>query len=157
MKRVAVAAVALALIGATTAPPPPPPLSAFLGKYSFDHIEGYTVLSLPVVRNATVAALGNRRDILGWLWRDKVTSGTISRNSGLTLVPGCEPDDCGARNWAVVLKGDGRTAAVCYFTINSGIHGAFWFIGGREVHRSLAEPCPDEADDIDPAIVARLG
>lgn len=154
MKRLLLPVVALALL--TGAAKPPPPVSMFVGSYPFDKIRGFTVLSLPAVRAATVRAIGANPAISRWVLGKEMTASPITAQGGVTLVSACEPHNCGPHNWSVAIKGNGASAIVCHYDLESGSEAAHWYAGGRLVHRSPGQACPNRADDIDPAAMKFL-
>jgi hypothetical protein len=110
------------------ASPTAPAVSAYVGKYPFDKVRGMAFTQHPVVVRAVKAAL------LGSIIQSRVldpnsTSGPIARQGDFIVSWACEPHNCGFHQWAIVLTGSGRKAAVCYYNEDLS-EGARWFVDG---------------------------
>lgn len=121
--------LALPLLVATT--PTAPAIAAYVGKYPFDKVRGMAFTQHPVVVRAVKAAL------LGAIFQSRVldpdsTSGPIVRQGDFIVSWACEPHNCGFHQWAIVLTGSARKAAVCYYNEDLS-EGARWFIDGSVV------------------------
>ena len=126
----------------------PPPLTAYIGKYPFDEVQGVTFFQHPVVRAAIVAS-GVDRDIQRVLVFDDNVVGPITETKGRLLVHGYDPAGAGVVNWAILLVADRNKAAVCYSEgIEKDVTGADWYFEGR-VAFTLYDPCPSEEGDME--------
>ena len=89
------------------------PLTAFVGKYPTDTVDGVTFFDRTEVANALIGAVGDdklRRLMTG---RDGVTV-PIFRSRGAIGAHGCEQHDCAGRNWTFLVSPDGGTARACF-------------------------------------------
>lgn len=126
----------------------PPPLSAYIGKYPFDEVQGVTFFQHPVVRAAIVAS-GVDRDIQRVLVFDDTVVGPITETKGRLLVHGYDPVGAGVVNWAILLVADGSKAAVCYSQgVEKDVRGADWYFEGQLAF-TLYDPCPSEEGDME--------
>ncbi|MDP1027664.1 hypothetical protein Q5H91_10600 [Sphingomonas sp. KR1UV-12] len=90
------------------------PLTAYVGHYPRDAVDGVSFYDRTEVANAMLDALPDekiRREIVG---RD-VTSVPIFRQGSMIASHGCAPHNCAARNWTVLIAEDGNVekAQVC--------------------------------------------
>ena len=105
----------------TQAPDPVPglaqttPITAYVGHYPRDAVEGVSFFDRSDVANALVETVGDvelRRMITG---RD-ATAVPIFRQGAMVAAHACEAHDCADRHWTVLFPADGNRekAAVCY-------------------------------------------
>jgi len=129
MKRlVAVAAFALLASACTAAeseapaaPAPPaeavaqvaPPLSAYVGKYPFDEVDGVAFIDHPDVRRALETSGAPAEAIALARDRDTVT-GPIFRTETAVVASGYDPRTGGSMNWTLAITPNGEQAVVCY-------------------------------------------
>lgn len=125
-----------------------PSLSAYVGKYVYDEIDGAGFLHHPQVRAAIEAAvpIGEVRDVL--YTKDAVVSQIIKVGDKLLYTRGFDPASGGDINWGLLIAVDGSVAAVCYsqFT-DKNTPEASWFTNGEKAF-SLSLMCPSEAEEI---------
>lgn len=70
----------------------------------------------------------------------------IFKAGNMVVAHGCEPKNCGAKNWTVAVSEDGSKAMACSFEAKDGEKGgvAYWY-GGSEPVGKRAEGCPQDA------------
>ena len=139
----------LCLVGAA---PAPAPLASYVGKYPFDKVRGYQFMSHPQVRRLVRQATFNQ-SVLKAVSSSGV-SNRITRRGAVLASWACEPHNCGAHNWTVVMRSPAGPAAVCYFDKELASQSN-WFMNGSAALRT-AGGCPGEAQEVPPALVARL-
>ena len=90
-----------------------PPLSAYVGKYPFDEVDGIAFIDHPAVRlaletsGAPAEAIALARD------RDQVVV-PIFRTETALVAFGFNPRTGGSENWNLAITPDGERAVVCY-------------------------------------------
>jgi hypothetical protein len=146
-KWIGILCVAALTLGATKLAAPP--VSAFVGKYPFDKIAGYTFLRLPSVRTAVRNAVFSDATQARVLNPNSVTS-PITRNGEFVLSWACEPHNCAWHQWSIVVTPSGRKGAVCYYN-EELMRGERWFVDGSPVLEGTTKKCDP---DIIPSTVA---
>ena len=119
--------------------PPAPDLIRYEGRYPFDAVEGVTFPVHPLVRAAVEQSVRDpalRQRILS----SDVTAAPVERIGERLLYWACEPHNCGAHNWTVMLLRDGRGAEVCYVNVDDPARSG-WYRGGQRQALSR-EGCP---------------
>lgn len=138
---------------ATVAPTAParkaaPPLSAYVGKYTFDKVQGVRFLDHPLVRAAIDAAAppGEVRD---QMYVTRATFSPIVKVGNNRVYSRAFEGPGSDVNWGILIAMDGSKAAVCYSAgVTPDVQGADWYADGENVI-TLYVPCPDEADEIE--------
>lgn len=119
---------------AAPSPAPPseqaaPDLSAYVGKYPFDAVDGVVFIDHPVVRlalessGAPAEALALARD------RNQVVT-PIFRSGPALVASGYDPRSGGSVNWNLAVTPDGEHAVVCYQDAPIG----YAYEGGKRTH-----------------------
>lgn len=121
-------ALILALPFLLAANSPAPALSAYVGKYPFDKVQGIAFTRHPVVVRQVQAAVQSSA-IQSRVLDPDSTAGSIARQGDFIVSWACEPHNCGFHHWSIVLTGSGRKAAVCYYNEDLTA-GARWFVDG---------------------------
>lgn len=94
-------------------PNAPPPLTAYVGKYPFDEVQGVAFIDHPAVRlaletsGAPAEATALARD------RNQVVV-PIFRTETALVASGHDPRSGGSVNWNLAITPDGEHAVVCY-------------------------------------------
>ncbi|MDZ3832566.1 MAG: hypothetical protein U0S50_12245 [Sphingopyxis sp.] len=128
-----------------------PALSAYVGKYPWDKVDGVDFLHHPAV----VAAV--RRSVSDPEIRDsllvetaKSTAGPIIESEGRLLMSAFEPASGGDVNWSILMALDGDAAAVCWSTgVIEYSQGADWYHDG-EKRFTLYSRCSYDAESLAP-------
>ena len=135
---------------ATPAPRSPqdaPPLSAYVGKYPFDAVDGMNFIDHPLIR-ATMERSGAPAEALDFLRNDNTVVVPIREIDGRLLSRGFEPASGGDVNWGILISLDGQRGAVCYSTgVVPDVSGADWYIDGEKAFTRY-EMCPDDAEGL---------
>lgn len=97
-----------------------PPLNAYVGKYQFDEIAGYSLLNHPQFRNNVNAVVNNDID-RWWLFNENATSGPIEFRDGKIIAWACEQHNCSNRNWNVAIDPQSQETEVCFHLLQSGL------------------------------------
>lgn len=90
-----------------------PPLSAYNGKYPFNEVGGLTILQHPLYKDGVGRVVSNPEDRT-WLLSDRVTAGPIEYKNGKAIISGCEPHNCGNRNWTAIVDAMSGETEVCF-------------------------------------------
>ncbi len=125
-----------------------PPLSAYVGKYPFDAVDGVMFVDHPLVR-AAMERSGAPAEALDFIRNDDTMVVPIKEVGGGRLMSrGFEAASGGDVNWGVLISVDGSRGAVCYSTgVEEYKRGADWYIDGEKAF-TLFDMCPGEADDL---------
>lgn len=134
---------AAANVAAPASPPPAGLLSAYVGKYPFDKVEGRTFLDQPSVKAAVAATVGDA-GVRRFVFTSNGPNAPIALKDGRLLAWGCEAHNCGYHNWTVAITPDGKDAQVCFYQNDASAEGeSTWYLpGGRTEKR--AGNCPSE-------------
>lgn len=131
--------------------PPPNDLSAYVGKYPFDVVGGYSLFENPAVIQALDGVAGSGTAD----WIDGLDVGTViaQQEDGL-IAAVCEAHNCANNNAALAMTLKGRLIALCLYskegdlgTIPGQVH---WI--GLSLDRYIDPPdngggCPRDADE----------
>ena len=124
-----------------------PPLSAYIGKYPFDAVDGVMFVDHPLVR-AAMERSGAPAEALDYLRNDDTMVVPIREMDGRLLSRGFEAASGGDVNWGMLISLDGSRGAVCYSTgVEKYTRGADWYIDGEKAF-TLFDMCPSEAGDL---------
>lgn len=124
-----------------------PPLSAYVGKYPFDAVDGVTFVDHPLVHTAMERS-GAPTEALDFLRNDNTVVVPIREVGGRLMSRGFEPASGGDVNWGILISLDGQRGAVCYSTgVEEYTRGADWYIDGEKAF-TLFDMCPSEAEDL---------
>lgn len=97
-----------------------PSLNAYIGKYQFEEIAGYSLLNHPQFRNNVNAVVNNDID-RKWLFNENATSGPIEFRDGKIIAWACEQHNCGNRNWNVAIDLQSQETEVCFHLLQGGL------------------------------------
>ncbi len=137
-------------------PPAVPPLTAYVGKYPFDPVQGVSFRQHPQVLAAVAAALpASATDIQRALAATNVVETPIRPlSAGRIYARSHDPASGGEVNWAILITLDGRQAAVCYS--DDAVYGkgdSHWYVQGKQAF-SHSGPCPSEKQEIEAVLDA---
>lgn len=122
-------------------PPAPADLSAYIGKYPADEVNGIRFMDNPIVRTALIGAMGSDGK-LGLFGKFHVEVPIVVANDVLRI-HACEAGNCG-NGYTILMARDGSSAQVCFQ--DSGGRGdgrAYWYVDGMLTDR--LDDCPDGA------------
>ena len=124
-----------------------PPLSAYVGKYPFDAVDGVIFVDHPLVR-AAIERSGAPAEALDFIRNDNTVVVPIREVDGRLMSRGFEAASGGDVNWGVLISLDGSRGAVCYSTgVVPDVSGANWYIDGEKAFTRY-EMCPSDAEDL---------
>lgn len=137
----ALAAVAVAVSPALAAKSAPP-LSAYIGKYPYEKVQGVVFLKNP----ALVAAVKKDalpKGVAKWVLSVDTTQVPIVEQDGKLVAHACEPHNCGDHQWAILIDKASGSADVCYHNPSETGEGkSRWYLStGKNELRDGAE-CP---------------
>ena len=91
----------------------PTDLSAYVGKYPFDKVDGVAFVDNPQVRAAVERAAGGAIPASTFFTASGPAT-PIAMQDGRILSWACEEHNCGPHNWSMAVAPDGSTAQLCY-------------------------------------------
>ena len=110
-------------------------LSAYVGKYPFDKVDGVTWADQPMVQagiRKSVTDAAARKAILQW----PGPSSPIELIDGKVSAWGCEQHNCGPHQWLVMVDPASGATDVCYYDESKSADSARWFLAsGKEESR----------------------
>ncbi|MDE0879704.1 MAG: hypothetical protein OSB00_13745 [Sphingomonas bacterium] len=115
------------------------PLTAYIGHYPRDAVDGVSFFDRTEVANSLISAVGDpklRHMITG---RAGVTV-PIFRYDGKIAAHGCEPHNCDAHNWTFLMAADGSGATACFHDAAAMGNTSRWYSNDAPVSRAGA--CP---------------
>ena len=116
-------------------------LSAYVGKYPPDAVNGVRFLEHPDVRGPVEAVLPSA-DIRRWIFGNTGPQTPIAARGTLIISHGCEAHNCSDRNWTVHIDQSDGSAQVCYFELQEMGQQSRWYTSqGSELRN---EECPSE-------------
>lgn len=133
---------------AATAPSPTPTvaadgLAAYVGKYPSDEVAGVSWNAHPVVRAAVQQTVTDAA-VRGTILDTAGTTAPIQLVDGKVAAWACEPHNCGAHQWSVLVDPATGAADVCYFDEAARPGASRWFLaGGTEESRPGNCQLPD--------------
>jgi hypothetical protein len=138
----ALAAIALAVSPALAAKAPP--VSAYVGKYPYEKVQGVTFLKNPTVV-AAVKKTALPKSVGKWVLSLDTTQVPIAKISGKIVSHACEPHNCGDHQWAILIDPASGAADVCYHNPpDTGEAKSRWYLStGKNELRDGSE-CPSE-------------
>jgi hypothetical protein len=129
-----------------------PPLSAYVGKYPNEKVQGIAFLQHPTVlagvRKAVPASDGNIRN---WVLAADASLVPIDALGGRVVAHACEPHNCGPHQWSIVVDPNSGAADVCYHDEETiGTYKSFWYLasGKKEVRDvdGITGGCPSRGN-----------
>lgn len=117
------------------------PLSAYVGQYPFDEVDGVAFRDHPLVRAALVEAGGGNAPVERMLTGPGPSTPIALADDGRILSWGCEQHNCGPHNWTLLVAADGSQPELCYHD-EDATPATVWLVAGRVTERS--GDCPSE-------------
>ncbi|HVF92710.1 MAG TPA: hypothetical protein VM900_00195 [Sphingomonas sp.] len=106
------------------------PLSAYVGRYPGDPVDGVGFFDRTEVANALIAAVpdpGFRRTITN----REATATPIFASNGRIGAHGCEPHNCSDNNWTFLVRANGTGGLACHHQAADGANSR-WYAGSNK-------------------------
>nr|WP_293860587.1 hypothetical protein [Sphingomonas sp. SCN 67-18] len=119
------------------------PLSAYIGKYPGEKLDGVSFQDHPLVVSAVAAATDDQG------LRDRVLGGNPGPSTPVALKDGkliswsCQQHDCGDQNWSVLIDPAGTAAELCRHDAEKSGEASLWYRAGA-APETRAGGCPSE-------------
>lgn len=131
-----------------SAPEPTPArpllLTAYVGRYPGDPVDGVAFRDAPEVRAGVGRTLGANDAVRDWVLGARGPNTPVFVKDGKVQSWGCEVHNCSARNWTVQIDQISGNADICYHEAAMGEDKARWYLAdGTQAMRDGA--CPSEA------------
>ncbi len=128
----------------TPAPAQPLLLTAYIGRYPGDPVDGIAFREARAVRDGVEKRLGKNSEVGDWVLGAHGPNTPVFVKDGMVQSWGCEAHNCSDRNWTVQIDQVSGDAAICYHEAVMGENKARWYLpDGTETMRDGA--CPSEA------------
>lgn len=115
---------------ANAAAPTPGPLSAYVGKTTYDAVDGIAFVDRPEVR-AAVTSLVPDAAARRWILSRDTTQSPIVMQGAQLYSSACEPHNCGPHQWTILIGPDGSSAEICYHDDRQDQAHSRWYAAGR--------------------------
>lgn len=109
------------------------PLTAYVGKYPGDPVDGVGFFDRTEVASALIEAVPDARFRRTITSRD-VTETPIFARDGRIGAHGCEPHNCGDNNWTFLVRPNGTGGLACHHLASDG-GSSRWYSGDKPVVR----------------------
>ena len=122
----------------TRAPTPLPgqahsnPITAYIGKYPTETLNGVTFFDRTEVANALIAAVGDPK-LRTMITAPNAVTVPIFAVGERIAAHGCEPHDCAARNWTFLIAPDGARAEACFHDEAAMGNSSRWYDNDKPV------------------------
>ena len=133
----------------TQAPTPIPgqahsnPITAYVGKYPTDIVDGVGFYDRTEVARALVDAVGDDAIRRRFTSRDAVTVPIVSTRDQRLAAHGCEPHNCADANWTFLVAPDGSRGEACYHDAATMGATSRWY-AANAAPKSRPGDCPQE-------------
>lgn len=112
-----------------------PKLSAYVGKYPFDAVDGVAFKDHPLVKAGIAATVTNAR-IRNAITTTQGPSAPIAMVDGKVASWSCQQHNCGEHQWAILIDPATGATDVCYQNDPAMVSETRWFLaGGKEEKR----------------------
>ncbi|KTW11977.1 hypothetical protein [Sphingomonas sanguinis] len=118
------------------------PLTAYIGHYPSDAVDGVTFFDRTEVASALHEAVGDQKLVQRVMSRGAVTVPIFRRGKNGLAAHGCTPHDCADNNWTVEYDLKSAKARVCYHDRETMGDRSQWYMGGAPV--TQPGECPQE-------------
>ncbi|MCT8002847.1 hypothetical protein NZL82_13280 [Sphingomonas sanguinis] len=118
------------------------PLTAYIGHYPNDAVDGVTFFDRTEVASALHDAVGNQQLVQRIMSRGAVTVPIFRKGEQVIAAHGCTPHDCADNNWTVEVDTKASSARVCYHDRETMGDRSQWYMGGAPV--TQPGECPQE-------------
>lgn len=143
-------AAAAAFVPPPTLPPKPlpgqehsNPITAYVGKYPGDAVEGVGFYDRTEVSRALIDAVGDEKLRHRFTSREAVSVPIFRSRDGRIAAHGCAPHDCADTNWTFLVAPDGSRGEACYHDQATMAATSRWYAAGSPP-RSRPGDCPQE-------------
>jgi hypothetical protein len=109
------------------------PLTAYIGRYPGDAVDGVGFFDRTEVANALIEAVPDpqlRRVIVD----REATTTPIFASNGRIAAHGCEPHNCSDNNWTFMVRANGTGGAACHHQAQDG-GSSRWYAGNSKPTR----------------------
>lgn len=130
-------------------------LSAYVGKYPFDKVDGHRFFEHPAVKAAIAAAVPDKKVASGVRTGDGVNVPIVEVN-GRIIAWGGERRAEDRYNWSVVIAPDGSKPEVCIYDgvgYDDELQSSQWFEPGEPSIMKQGK-CPSSSEDYPPRAIA---
>lgn len=107
------------------------PLTAYVGHYPGDAVDGVGFYDRTEVARALNDAVGDEGVRRRFLSRDAVTVPVFRLGDGRIAAHGCTAHDCADSNWTFLVAPDGSRAEACYHDAGTMGDRSRWFAANR--------------------------
>lgn len=114
------------------------PLTAYVGKYPGDPVDGVGFFDRTEVANALIEAVPDEKLRRLIVSRD-ATQTPIFAKAGRIGAHGCEPHNCSDANWTFLVRADGTGGEACHHELADGTNSR-WYANSKPMLR--AGDCP---------------
>lgn len=125
---------AAAFVPPPTLPPKPVPgqehsnpLTAYVGKYPGDAVDGVGFYDRTEVARALVDAIGDETIRRHFTSRDAVSVPIFRARDGRIAAHGCEPHNCDGADWTFFVSADGMQGTACYHDVEAMGATSRWY------------------------------
>lgn len=118
------------------------PLTAYIGHYPSDAVDGVTFFDRTEVASALHEAVGDQKLVQRVMSRGAVTVPIFRRGKNGLAAHGCTPHDCADNSWTVEYDLKSAKARVCYHDRETMGDRSQWYMGGAPV--TQPGECPQE-------------
>lgn len=119
------------------------PLTAYVGHYPGDAVDGVGFYDRTEVAHALNEAVGDERVRRRFIDRDAVTVPVFRMADGRLAAHGCMPHDCGDTDWTFLIAPDGSRGEACYHDAEAMGDRSRWFVANRAPAMRPGD-CPQE-------------
>jgi hypothetical protein len=109
--------------------PPSTPISAYVGKYPHDAVDGVMFYDRTDVATALIEAVGNN-PVRNRFEEQRTGEKPIFARGASVGATGCD-GDCRDRNWTFLLDTKGHQGTACYHDAGSMGETSRWFVNGK--------------------------
>lgn len=119
-------------------------LTAYIGRYPGDPVDGVAFRDAAEVRAGVDRTLGGDRAVRDWVLGARGPNTPVFVKDGKVQSWGCEAHNCSDRNWTIQIDQVSGEVDICYHEAAMGKDKARWYLAdGTRTMRDGA--CPSEA------------
>ncbi len=106
------------------------PITAYVGKYPGDAVDGVGFYDRTEVSRALIDAVGEEKVRRRFTMRDQVSIPIWQTKDGRVAAHGCEPHNCGDADWTFLVAPDGSRGEACYHDADTMGQSSRWYTAG---------------------------